>query len=448
MNIESIQEAIKTRLAEADDLAKSYSDGSKIMPADVSQRITVLLGEVDGLKAQYDALMRLSKNNQWLEAGVGTRAAHLGWRESTPDEGNADIDSKSWRELEVHTPFGKKTIRYNVPLAVTKKGYASAFESYLRKGIDDMSAVDRKTLSEGVDTAGGFLVPEDYQAEILKKTATQAVIRSIARVISTGRDIVKFPKIVYATDDKYTSGVRLTWTGELPASASAHRVTPPVFGMNQIAVATAMASLPVSNDMLEDAAFDVMGLATDLFSEAFALGEDDAFVNGDGVQKPFGLVTRATVGTELISFVVSGSANNLTGDGLVDLFFGLPSQYRRNARWVMNSATAKVARKLKDSSNRYLWDSLQGGLSSPGIQDSLLGSPVLYDEFMPDVGTDAYPVLYGDFSGYCIVDRVGLSIQRLSELYAETNLTLLLARKRVGGDVIQPYRLRIQKCAT
>jgi len=215
-----------------------------------------------------------------------------------------------------------------------------------------------------------------------------------------------------------------------------------------------MASMPLSNDVLEDSAFDLMGISSDLLGEAFALGEDDVFINGNGVAKPMGLVTRIDVGEtgEKIPTVVSGSATTLLADGLIDLFFGLPSQYRRNARMLLNSGTAKVARKLKDGNSRYIWDSMQnasnGGLSSPGDQDSMLGKPVVYDEFMPDIAGNDYPILFGDFSGYFIVDRIGLSLQRLSEIYAETNITVILGRKRVGGEVAQPWRFRAQKIST
>src|SRR5690606_28354613 len=107
------------------------------------------------------------------------------------------------------------------------------------------------------DTAGGFLVPEDVQTEVIKKLATMAVIRRLARVIQTGRDLVTFPRVNYSTDDKYTSGVRFTWTGETPASSTAHRATEPVFGQIAIPVHTAMASLAISQNLLEDSMFNL-----------------------------------------------------------------------------------------------------------------------------------------------------------------------------------------------
>lgn len=439
-------------IATAESKAKGF-DQNTPMPPDVRTEIEGILGKADELMAQIKIEERLEKGQEYGKQPEASDV-DLSWRKAALHEGEVPVDPMAWRELEVKTVFGTKRIRYQVPLAVEKKGYPAAFEAYMRKGMPFMGAQDVKTLQEGLDASGGHLVPEQYLTEMLRKVATTAQIRSLARVLTTGRDVLKWPKLKYATDDKYTSGVRLTWTGELPSSSTVHRVTEPVFGLAGITVHTAMASLPLSNDFLEDSAADIMGLSTELMGEAFGLGEDDVFINGSGVSQPVGLVTRATAGDDLIPFVVSGSAATITADGIIDLFFGLPAQYRRNGRVLMNSGTAKVARKLKDggATGRYLWDSMQspnfGGLSSPAAQDTILGVPVIYDEFMPDLGANNFPILFGDFGGYYVVDRVGLSIQRLSEVYAESNITLLLARKRVGGDVMQPWRLRFQKCST
>ena len=222
------------------------------------------------------------------------KAAAAAWRESAPDEGEPPVDVKAWRSFDLKTPMGEvKTFRYNVPIAVQAKGYAPAFESYLRKGLSDMGPQDRKTLSVGIDTAGGFLVPEDLQTEMIRKIASMAVMRQLCRVTQTSRDVSTWPRINYTTDDIYTSGVRMTWTGETPSSNTAHRVTDPVFGQVSIPVHTAMASMPITNQLIEDAAFDVQGIATDLIGEAFALGEDNVFINGTGAAQPMGLLAQA-----------------------------------------------------------------------------------------------------------------------------------------------------------
>lgn len=436
-------------------IESSRDPESGLVPEAKMREAQTIIGQADEIKVQIDLSARLAEAEAFGEESQGTKAAHSGWREAIGDEGAPPVDIKSWREIKMKHPVvvGEElTIRYIVPRAVEAKDYPFAFESYIRKGMSRVGPADRKTLTEGLDDAGGFWAPEQMQAEVLRRTAAASVVRSLARIVTTGRDTVKWPRLVYTTDDKYTSPVRLTWTGELPPTSTVHRVTDPNAGLLSIPVHTAMASLPFSNDLLEDAMFDVFGLGAELMGEAFGLGEENVFTNGTGANQPLGMVTGITVGTETIGTEASGDASTLTGNGIIDLHYGLPAQYRRNARYLLNSQTAKVIRKLVDGNSRYIWDSVQsavhGSLVSPGDQDVLLGKGVIFNEFMPDVAASAYPILFGDYKGYFIVDRVGLSLKRMEELYAESNITVLLARKRTGGSVAEPYRLRAQVVST
>lgn len=441
------------KLNEAQSLQAEWEGKTDPMPAEVAEKISKSFGEFDAFKAQLDLANRITDGEDFMNTPGESKTADVDWRQSAPGEGDAPVDEKAWREIEVKSvrvdPFLRvpivdtKTIRYHVPLAVQKKGYQPSFESYLRKGTGEMGPQDRKTLSEGTDSAGGFLVPEDYQAELIKKIATNATIRSRARVGTTSRDIAKWPKLHYTTDDKYTSGVRITWTGEAPTSSTVHRVTEPVYGLYSIPIHTCMASLPMYNDLIEDAAFDVVGMSSELLAEAFTLGENDTFINGSGIGRPMGILTQ--VDGDGPASVVSGTAATLLADGVIDLAYALPAQYEANAIWLMAKATEKVIRKLKDTTNNYLWPVIgQGGNFAPAPKE-LLGFPTLRDEFMPAIAANAYPILFGDLRGYLVLDRVGISIQRLSELYAETNITLLLARKRLGAQTIEPWRMKAQK---
>lgn len=450
MDVTKLRSAYAEKMAEAKGLADQWRGKEAEMPQTDADKLAGVLGQADELKARLDLAQRMAEGEAFLSEPGEPKVANVDWRKAGPEEGEAAIDAKAWREVQIETPLGRKAMRYHIPLAVQKKGYGGAFENYLRKGFSELGSTDRKTLSEGVDSAGGFLVPEDFHAELLKKLATQAVIRSLARVVTTSRDLAKWPKVNYTTDDKYTSGVRLTWTGEIPASSTVHRVTDPVFGQIAIPVHTAMASMPITNDMIEDAAFDVLGTASDLLAEAYALGEDDVFITGNGVAKPMGIL--AQVGTDGPAAIKSGTDGALTTSGdahegkrIYDLFYGLPSQYRRRAAWVMNSGTLKAVENLVDTNDRPLVGSLTNISLAVGQPDVMRGRPIYVDEFMPDIAADAYPIIFGDLSGYIVLDRVGFSVQRLSELYAETNLTLLLARRRVGGYLAEPYRVKVMQ---
>ncbi len=401
------------------------------------------MGKADELKAQLDLALKVEAGEKFLNEPSALKAAHLGFRDSAPDEGNPVVDVKAWRSLELKTVWGEvKEIRYHVPLAVQEKGYGSAFEAYLRKGLQDMGPNDRKTLSVGVDVAGGFLVPEDQLAMLTKKIAAVTVMRQICRVMQTSRDIATWPRVNYTADDVYTSGVRVTWTGETPANATTHRVTDPVTGQISVPIRTAMASMPITNQLLEDSAWDVMGLSTDLIAESFGLGEEDVFLNGTGVAQPLGLLTEAEGNGP--AAVHLGSTTVPTHAGMLNLDAALPAQYERNAKWLARKATYNTLRTAAaTTSGQLLWPVTEqyGYL---GVQPpTLMGYPVLKSEFVPAIASAAYAMALGDFSGYYIFDRVGLSMQRLSELYAETDITLILARKRVGGYCVEPYRIKL-----
>jgi len=335
--------------------------------------------------------------------------------------------------------------------AISRPAYKAAMEVYLRRDIGRMGPSDVKTLSEGIDDAGGFLVPEDWRAELLKRTAARPSIRANARVIPTGRDSVRVPKVIYSADYRYTSAARMKWVGETPATSTVHRITDPVFGSELIPVHTVMASLPVTQDLLEDSVFTLDGYIQDILGEAFDLGEEEVFISGTGAGQPQGILNHALVDTASSDTndgmkVVSGDAALLTADGLINLVMQVPEQYDFNSRWYFNKRSSESAiRKLKATTNEYLWPVTNQVGSLGPVDLELLGYPVTRTPFAPNVAANAFPIIFGDMRAYTIVDRVGLSIQRLTEVYAETNIVVFLARKRVGGKLLEPYRLKVQK---
>lgn len=333
------------------------------------------------------------------------------------------------------------------------EGYAEAFYKLIRFAKGDFAMLDdadRKVLQEGGDTSGGFLIPEDFRAELIMKLPTYTAIRPRATVLETARDIVRIPKVNYtsASDDSsgilFDSPVRLTWVGsDVPSSSSATDVTDPVFGQLAIPVNTAMAGIRITMDQLEDAAFDVMSYLGKMFVDAYNLGEDNVYINGTGQGQPYGLLNAANSGQFPAYTVTSTASNAFDGDTLIQAYFKLPIQYRAAPGncWMMASDTARKIRILKDSQSRYLWDAMQfGGILSTALQDTLLGRPVVIDEFMPAAAASAYPVVFGDWSGYTIVDRVGLQMQVLKEVYAEVNQVKLLTRRRLGGGVTENWK--------
>ena len=426
-------------VTKAQTLSEAW-DGKEGQPGfdEAMKELRGVLGQADVFKTQLDMALQYEGAQEYLSAPASVptavRAASMG-REAAPGEGASE------RQMET----------------TQKAAYKAAFEAYLRKDPNDIGPNDRKTLSEGSDDAGGVFVPVDWQAGILKKQAASPSIRANARVITTSRDMIRVPKVVYTGTGSrmYTSGVRMKWVGELPASSSEHRVTDPAFGSEAITVHTALASMPVTLDLLEDTAYPLEGEIIELLGEAFQLGEEETFWTGTGAGQPQGILTHPMAVTVSATttdgmYVVSGDASLLTSDGLIALAMELPEQYDINGKWFFNKrSTESAIRKLKSAtSGDYMWPVIpQVGNLGPHTLE-LLGYPVVRSAFAPDIAGNAYPIAFGDMKAYTVVDRVGLSIQRLREVYAETNLVVFLARKRVGGKLMEPYRLKLQKIST
>lgn len=478
--IKELQQKIVEKRDQAYGLIAPYQ--GKAVPAEVETQFKAIIGEVDGIKSHIESYKRLED----IDKVIAAPASEPTWRPSVTNEGGElPVDSKSWRTYQVKNFNGQvEEKRFIAPLAVyanTKglkgtggkllsdtqyeRAYVDGFDVYQRKGMAHLREnypIEAKALSEGSDSAGGFTVPVDFQSQMIMKSAAYATIRPMATVIQTSRDVVVFPRIPYtatATDDsgnkRFTSAVRMTWGGENPATSTTARVTDQTIGQVEVKVNTAISSQLVSNDLLEDNAVDLATYLIDNTGEAFALGENAAFITGTGVAQPTGLITSAQLGT--IGNTVSGTNADITTSGdsfsglrIVQMFYALPAQYRRNASFLVSSKTMQQIESLVDGNKRPLISSLIGGANiGIGTPDMIKGRPVLVEEFMQDYDTTGnYPILIGDFKGYTIVDRVQFSIQRYTELYVETNFTLFLARKRVGGLVTHPWKFNFMKAST
>jgi len=461
MDIQALRTQAKQHIDAAKSLSAGYTGDPNDMPKDLAAQITGHLGKFDELKVLIEMQSKAAAADSWLNEPSEQPAIHAISRPSGPNEGLADVDEKAYRSFKINerTPW-EKEIRFFVPLAVDTKDYKSAFKAYLLKGFGNLGPNDRKTLTEGTDTAGGFLVDEDFQTMLIKKMAARAAVRSLARVVQTNSSTIQWPRVNYAsgTNDTsgkiFTSGARITWTGEQPASSTAANVTDPVFGQITIPVNTAMARMPISNDLIEDAVFDVNGYASDILAEAFALDEDNVFLNGSGAGQPMGLLTE--INGNGPGYVVTGTQNALTTSGdahegvrINNCYYNTPAQYRGRCVWMMSSLTLGAVDNLVDAQDRPIIGPLTGISMVNSEPGSLKGKPIIVDEFMPELtaSTDTDSVMFGDFSGYTIVDRVAMSISRLTELYAETNLTVLLARRRVGGYCTEPYKFKSLRAA-
>lgn len=343
--------------------------------------------------------------------------------------------------------------------AINTPDYRSAFRDYLRYPRHKISAKAMKTLEEGLDDQGGYLVPVDLINRIVQRKPTPTRVAGLVDSVNTSREFVEMMKLNYATDNIYTTGFRVTKTGEQAASATAARVTDTnLFGTIKIPVHTFMITGLVTLNMIEDAAFNPLNFFESKFSETVDILRDDKIINGIGRQEPKGLI-QAMAGTgsggglddPSISYVPTGDASALTADSLIALNCDVPEQYDDNCRYLFNkTSTYKAIKLLKDLNDRYLfgYGVQDSGLRSMGRPTDLDGYPFSWSGLMPNIAANNFPVIFGDFKGYMMVNRIGFSIQVLREVYAELGQVAVVGRVRFGGQVIEPWRLRGLKVAT
>ena len=333
------------------------------------------------------------------------------------------MERREAREAELSKPVNKPiTEKPDQAAKLEKTGRASAaykeaFGRHLR-GKTPLHNV----LSESVDQDGGYLVPEEFEKQIITGLDEVNVLRSLAKVIPTHHD----RKIPISVGHSVA-----TWTAENAAYTESN----PTFGQKQIDAVKLTDLVRVSIELLQDSEFDLESYIAAEFARAFGIAEEQAFCVGTGTNQPTGIFTAngGTVG------VTAAAANAITLDEIISLVYSLKSPYRKNAKFLMNDATIPLLRKLKDNNGTYLWQpSVQAGQP-----DKLLGFEIYTSPYAPTVEAGAYAIAFGDFKNYWIGDRMGRTTQRLNELYATNGQIGYVATERVDGKVILPEGIQL-----
>ena len=196
---------------------------------------------------------------------------------------------------------------------------------------------------------------------------------------------------------------------------------------------------------LDDIHFNVEQWLSEEVAREFAEQEGNAFLLGNGTNKPKGILAYdldAAADKDRVfgklQKLVSGAAGSFTGDNLIDLIYSTKKGYRKNAQFMMNTLTLCKARKLKDSEGNYLWQPwLQAGQPS-----TLLSHAIAENEDMPDAEADANAILFGDFKrGYAVVDRFGTRVLR--DPYSNKPNVGFYTTKRVGGMLLDSNAIKV-----
>ena len=300
--------------------------------------------------------------------------------------------------------------------------YARSFWALMRN--KSVSHEVYNALKIGQDDHGGFLAPDEFQRTLLDALQEQNIFRQLAHVITTSSGDRKIPVVA----SKGTAA----WIDE----EAAYPESDDTFGLVSIGAYKLATMIKVSEELLNDGVFDISAYIATEFARRIGAAEEEAFFTGNGTGKPTGIL-YATGGAEL--GVTTAGATAITMDEVMDLFYALRSPYRRNANFLMNDATVKALRKLKNASGDYIW---QPSVTA-GAPDTILNRPVYTSAFMPTIAGGAKSILFGDLGYYWVADREGRSFKRLNELYAPTGQVGFLASERVDGKLILPEAVKV-----
>lgn len=318
----------------------------------------------------------------------------------------------------------------NTPVTATSE-YREAFVNWLRDGMEAVTPELRKVLSYGranvegraqsaiVGAAGGFIVPQQFLGQIVDAMKSYSGMRQVATILSTtsGNPI----PIPTANDTAIE--------GEIVAEnvvTSAQDIT---FGQVILsAYKYSSKAVLVPFELLQDTGIDLESYIAAKLGERIGRITNRHYTNGDGVNKPRGILLDAVEG----KVGAAGQVDSITYDDLVDLEFAVDAAYRANAKYMLHDQTLKAIKKLKDSQGRPLWQ--------PGIAvrepDTINGYPYVINNHMDPLGAGKKSVLFGDLSNYFIRDVGDIVLFRITDKYVESGQVGFLAWFRTDGKLV------------
>lgn len=304
-----------------------------------------------------------------------------------------------------------------------KDQYNQSFWNMMRGHV---SANVMNALKEGSDSDGGYLVPDEFENQLIQKLHQENVLRSISHVIQTSSGDHKIPVVA--------SEGTASWLDEEAAYTESNSS----FGQVTLGAHKLGTLIKVSDELLNDSAFDLTNYISTEFARRLGDAEEEAFLTGNGTGRPTGILNDSNGAKD---GVTAAAADAITFDELIDLFYSLKEPYRKNAVFLMNDSTVKAVRKLKDQNGQYIWQpSVQ-----LGAPDMILNRPVYTSQYLPTLSAGNKIALFGDFSYYWIADRQGRTFKRLNELYAVNGQVGFLGSQRVDAKTILPEALTTLK---
>lgn len=304
--------------------------------------------------------------------------------------------------------------------------YKSAFNNYLKKGIEEQLAniEVKRDLTTAIDTStsyGGYLLTPNIQKMVYDKIDDLCIMRkicSVQTISSSSLEVID------------SSGMTPSWIGE---TGAVNDTDTSIFSKKTINTHDLIAQPKVSQKLLDDAAIDLEEWLANRLSIDFAGAEENAFINGtgDSANQPKGILSYVGESEGIEAITSTNDTLSFDENDILDLYYSLGDKYVNNASFLLPRTAMKQIRMLKDAtSGQYLWNPAL----LTGTTDTLLGCPIYQSSYMPAVGKGTKSIIFGNFSYYQIVDRIGIRILR--DPFTSKPYIRFYTTKRVGGDVI------------
>ena len=399
--MESLKSEIAPKLTKLDAFdAKKFEDITKDVQAamQTSEEVKAIKTAQDEAKKQADLIQEKQKE---LEAALNRPVLAV-----TPEQKAQE--------------FGKQAGKLFNQFARKHFDHPTAFASYAER----QDAPEAKALTVNSDTNGGYLVHPQMGGIIQTYAYETSPMRELASVITVGTDSYE----LVTDNDQAGWG----WVGETQARPDTYT---PQLGKILIPVNEMYAMPNASQKMLDDSEVDIENWLADKVGQVFAHGEASAFISGNGVNKPQGILSYAAganVGNQQVMQIPTGSASTFTYNGLLALQNSLKEPYQANASFLMQRASMVNALSIADTQNRPIFNMNYD--KNAGGEGYIMGKRARFAADMPAVGANSLAVAYGDWKkAYQIVDRIGIRV--LKDPFTNKPFVRFYTTKRVGGAV-------------
>lgn len=379
---------------------------------DVAQVAEELGKRFDEFKSTNDKRLEAVEQEK---AALSEKTEAMNAKLSELDQLKADLETALKDANRPDKPGGKKEVTE----------HKAAFESFIRKGREDgLRELEQKALNTTTDADGGYAVPEELDRNILELLKDESPMRQVCSQITVSTPDYK--KLVNL------GGAGSGWVGE---AAERPETGTPTLAQIAAVMGEIYANPQATQTSLDDAFFNAEAWLNAEVAREFAEKEGAAFLNGDGTNKPKGILsytfatdTDASRAFGTLQKIHSGTSGDFVPDDLIKLVYNLKKGYRAGGTWMLPMLTLFKVRTMKDDQGNYLW--------RPGIEagqpSSLLGYAITENEDMPAVAADSNAVLFGDFRrAYTIVDRIGTRVLR--DPFTNKPNVGFYTTKRVGG---------------